>query len=264
LETLDFSRIADADLAEVARIARDAHVDLDDCYQCGKCTAGCPMVHEMDLVPRQLIRMLQLGFIDRALNAKTPWICANCMVCSARCPQKVDIAAIMLAVRRLAKKQGLRPARETDIFDDAFIANIRRFGRSNEALLAAQYNLQSGHLMQDVLNAPRMAARGMIGPKLHHVKDRTAVRRLIDRALKGDSRDGQPVGAPALGGSQAAAQPAAQGGSQAAAQPVGAPVQAPAQPAAQGGSPTQSDSSARGDSSARDASTGSQDQGGDR
>jgi heterodisulfide reductase subunit C len=189
LEILDLSRVTDADLEEVARIARDAHVDLDDCYQCGKCTAGCPMVHEMDLVPRQLIRMLQLGFVERVLSARTPWICANCMVCSARCPQGVDIAATMLAVRRLAKKRGLRPVREADIFDDAFVANIRSFGKSNEAILAARYNLLSGHLMQDVLNAPRMAARGMIGPKIHSVKDRAAVRRLVDRALEGDSRD---------------------------------------------------------------------------
>jgi heterodisulfide reductase subunit C len=141
------------------------------------------MVHEMDLVPRQLIRMLQLGLTKRALSAKTPWICANCMVCSARCPQGVDIAAIMLAVRRTAKKQGLQPVREADLFDDAFVANIRSFGKSNEAILAAKYNLLSSHLTQDLLNAPRMAARGMIGPKIHSVKDRAAVRRLVDRAL---------------------------------------------------------------------------------
>jgi heterodisulfide reductase subunit C len=183
LETLDLSSVTDASLKDVAQIAQDARVDFDDCYQCGKCTAGCPMVHEMDLVPRQLIRMLQLGFIDRALGAKTPWICANCMVCSARCPQGVDIAAIMLAVRRTAIKLGLRPVREADIFDDAFVGNIRSFGKSNEAILAAKYNLLSGHLMQDVLNAPRMAARGMIGPKIHSVKDKAAVRRLVDRAL---------------------------------------------------------------------------------
>jgi heterodisulfide reductase subunit C len=147
------------------------------------------MAHEMDLVPRQLIRMLQLGFIDHALSAKTPWICANCMVCSARCPQGVDIAAIMLAVRRTAKKQGLRPVRDADIFDDAFVANIRSFGKSNEAILAARYNLLSGHFMQDVLNAPRMAVRGMIGFKIHSVRDKAAVRRLVDRALSGDARE---------------------------------------------------------------------------
>jgi heterodisulfide reductase subunit C len=144
------------------------------------------MAHEMDLVPRQVIRLLQLGFVKQVLNAKTPWICANCSVCSARCPQGVDIAAIMLTVRRSAKKQGLRPVRETDIFDDAFVGNIRSFGKSNEAILAAKYNLLSGHLMQDVLNAPRMAARGMIGPKIHSVRDKAAVRRLVDRCLRDD------------------------------------------------------------------------------
>jgi heterodisulfide reductase subunit C len=185
LETLNLSSVTDTDFEGVTQIAQSANVDFDDCYQCGKCTAGCPMVHEMDLMPRQLIRMLQLGFVDRALNAKTPWICASCTVCSTRCPQGVDVAAIMLEVRRAAKKQGLRPVRDADIFDDASVGNIRSFGKSNEAILAAKYNLLSGHLMQDVLNAPRMAVRGMIGPKIHSVKDRAAVRRLVDRALGG-------------------------------------------------------------------------------
>jgi hypothetical protein len=63
---------------------------------------------------------------------------------------------------------------------------VRSFGKSNEAILAAQYNLLSGHLMQDMLNAPRMAVRGMIGPKIHGVKDKAAVRRLIDKALAQD------------------------------------------------------------------------------
>jgi heterodisulfide reductase subunit C len=194
LETLNLSAVTDDDLEAVARIGRDANVDFDDCYQCGKCTAGCPMAHAMDLVPRLLIRNLQLGFIEKALNAKTPWICANCMVCSARCPQGVDIAAIMLAVRRTAKKQGLCPVREADVFDDAFVGNIRSWGKSNEAILAAKYNLVSGHLVQDLLNAPKMAARGMIGPKIHSVKDRGAVKHLVDKCLKGKPvENGSPV-----------------------------------------------------------------------
>jgi heterodisulfide reductase subunit C len=146
----------------------------------------------MDLVPRLLIRNLQLGFIDKALAAKTPWICANCMVCSARCPQGVDIAAIMLAVRRTAKNKGLQPVREADVFDDAFVGNIRSFGKSNEAILAAKYNLVSGHLTQDLLNAPKMAVRGMIGPKIHSVKDKGAVKHLVDKCLKGASAKSSP------------------------------------------------------------------------
>lgn len=184
METLNLSAITDADIEAVARIGKDANVDFDDCYQCGKCTAGCPMAHAMDIVPRLVIRNLQLGFTDKALTAKTPWICANCMVCSARCPQGVDIAAIMLTLRRTAKKRGLQPVREADVFDDAFVGNIRSWGKSNEAVLASKYNLVSGHLFQDVLNAPKMAARGMIGPRIHSVKDKAAVKHLVDKCLK--------------------------------------------------------------------------------
>jgi len=188
LETLDLSTITTKDLQRVDQIAKEAGVDFTHCYQCGKCSAGCPMAHAMDLVPRQLIRMLQFGFVDKALAAKTPWICANCKVCSARCPQGIDIFNIMLAVRRQAKRQGLRPVREADIFDDAFIGNVRSFGKSNEGILAGKYNLLSGHLVQDLLNAPKMAARGMIGFKVHSVGDKIAVRRLMDRALNVDSQ----------------------------------------------------------------------------
>jgi heterodisulfide reductase subunit C len=138
----------------------------------------------MDLRPRQVIRALQMGQYQKAVNAKSPWICAVCMACSARCPQEIDIHGLMLAIRRTAKRSGLRPLREADVFDDCFVANIRTWGKSNEAILAAKYNVASGHLAQDALNAPRMAVRKMIGLKIHKVKDRAAVRSLVDRVLK--------------------------------------------------------------------------------
>jgi len=188
MDSLNLSAVTAGDDAGIAGVAARADVNLDDCYQCGKCTAGCPMAHEMDYVPRQVIRLLQLGQYETALRAKSPWVCANCMVCSARCPQGVGISDIMLSLRRTAKKQGLSPVPEPDIFDDLFVATIRMFGKSNEAILAGRYNLSSGHLMQDVLNAPKMAARGMIGPKLHTVKDKAAVKHLIDKILKGDKQ----------------------------------------------------------------------------
>jgi heterodisulfide reductase subunit C len=148
------------------------------------------MTHEMDLMPREVLRLLQLGQYQRVLGAKTVWVCANCSVCSARCPQNVDIASLMLEVRRTAKQSGRVAQKEPDIFDDIFVDNIRRYGKSNEAILAMKYNLKSGHLFQDALNAPKMAARGMIGPKLHKVKDRAAVRALVEKILQEDSKEG--------------------------------------------------------------------------
>ena len=35
--------------------------NLMACYQCGKCSAGCPIVADMDILPNQLLRLLQMG-----------------------------------------------------------------------------------------------------------------------------------------------------------------------------------------------------------
>lgn len=76
------------------------------CYQCGKCSAGCPMVEAMDLLPNQIIRLLQLGQIEDVKESKTIWICASCFTCEARCPKGVDLSRIMEAVRVLLLRKG--------------------------------------------------------------------------------------------------------------------------------------------------------------
>ena len=187
MRALDLSGISEADIRACKEIATEAGVDLKDCYQCGKCTAGCPLAEGMDLMPREVIRFLQLGALDVVLDAKTPWICAQCAVCSSRCPQNVDICSTMRAVRIAAKRAGKRPVPEADIFDDEFISNVRAHGVSNEQYLAAMYNLKSGHLMQDMGNATRMLKRGLVGVAIHNTKGRAEVAALIDRALAADA-----------------------------------------------------------------------------
>ena len=187
MQALDLSGIPEKDVAACQAIARDAGVNLKDCYQCGKCTAGCPLAEGMDLMPREVIRYLQLGAIDVVLNAKTPWICAQCVVCSSRCPQNVDICSTMRAVRQASKRAGKRPVREADVFDDEFIANVRAHGVSNEQYLAAAYNMKSGHFMQDAGNAVRMLQREMVGIAMHNIEGRDEVAALIDRALAADA-----------------------------------------------------------------------------
>ena len=187
MRAMDLSAIPDDSLKACESIAAEAGVDLKDCYQCGKCTAGCPLADGMDLMPREVIRYLQLGALDVVLDAKTPWICAQCVVCSSRCPQNVDICSVMRAVRLTAKRAGKRPVPEADIFDDEFIANVRAHGVSNEQYLASAYNLKSGHFMQDMGNATRMLARGMVGVAIHNIEGRDEVAALIDRALAADA-----------------------------------------------------------------------------
>jgi len=72
---------------------------ISDCYQCGKCTAGCPA--SMDPSPSVLIHFLQLGLFDKAVNSESIWSCMGCLTCSERCPKNVSPAAIVEGLKRL-------------------------------------------------------------------------------------------------------------------------------------------------------------------
>ena len=75
------------------------------CYQCGKCSAGCPVAGAMDLLPNQVIRLVQLGLVEEALTSQTIWYCAACLTCAARCPKGVDLPRVMEALRELAMER---------------------------------------------------------------------------------------------------------------------------------------------------------------
>ena len=75
--------------------------NLMKCYQCGKCSAGCPMADHVDLLPHQVIRLIQIGKWDAIKESNTAWICAACLTCSVRCPRGIKIAEIMEAVRQI-------------------------------------------------------------------------------------------------------------------------------------------------------------------
>lgn len=72
---------------------------LSDCYQCGKCTAGCPA--SKTLSPSVLIHYLQLGLFDEAANSESIWSCMGCLTCSERCPKNVSPAAIIEGLKRI-------------------------------------------------------------------------------------------------------------------------------------------------------------------
>jgi heterodisulfide reductase subunit C len=56
----------------------------------------------MDLLPNQIIRLMQLGLEDDIAKANTIWLCASCITCSVRCPRGVDLARVMEALRAIA------------------------------------------------------------------------------------------------------------------------------------------------------------------
>jgi heterodisulfide reductase subunit C2 len=78
---------------------------LLECNQCGKCSAGCPVASAMDMLPSQVIRLVQLG-LSEALEAQAIWMCASCLTCVTRCPKGVDLPRIMEALRQIHLRRG--------------------------------------------------------------------------------------------------------------------------------------------------------------
>ncbi len=139
----------DGDLAQ--RILDELGENVYLCYQCVKCTSGCPVGEYFDWQPNQVMRALQLGQEDVALQSQTPWLCAACQTCSTRCPQGLDIAAIMDFLTREALAQGYKPqVPEVKIFNDALLREVRIWGRSYELGMLAEMKLRTRDLFSDL------------------------------------------------------------------------------------------------------------------
>jgi len=119
----------------VAKIQELSGQNLLECYQCGKCSAGCPAVSQMDILPNQIIRYSQLGLKDEVLQSKSIWICASCMTCNARCPKGINIAEVIEALRQMllrkredhVKVEKLSTEEKVNVPPIALISSFRKF-----------------------------------------------------------------------------------------------------------------------------------------
>lgn len=166
------------------KIARDSNVNLHECYQCGKCSAGCPMADSMDIMPRQLVHFLKLGMMDRVLRSKSIWLCASCHTCVERCPHSIDIPSLMEHSRMEAKKRGLIGVMEVDRFNTIFMEIVKRLGKSNEVILEGLYNTTTGHLVQDMDKVPVMLQKKIVKPELNWIASAAQVKDIIDQCKK--------------------------------------------------------------------------------
>jgi heterodisulfide reductase subunit C len=133
------------------------------CYQCQKCSAGCPVVYAMDILPNQVIRSVQFGLREKVLSSHTIWICASCYTCSVRCPNDIDIAKIMDVLRRIARRSGVKPAeRDIPIFHSLFLNSIKTRGRIHELGLIWQYKAKTRDFMKDAALGWKMFRKGKI------------------------------------------------------------------------------------------------------
>ena len=124
--------------ASPSQMTSFAGSSLRACLQCGKCTAGCPMRGFMEQPPNRTIRLLQLGEGEQVLGGRSIWYCASCETCTTRCPNGVDPAAVMDALRQLWwRRRGSSEEKSVQLANRLFLENIRSFGRQHELRLGA-------------------------------------------------------------------------------------------------------------------------------
>ncbi|MBI2934908.1 MAG: 4Fe-4S dicluster domain-containing protein [Chloroflexi bacterium] len=155
------------------------------CYQCGKCTAGCPTAYAMDLTPRQVLRAVQLGLKDELMGSRSYWMCVFCQTCTARCPQQIDIARVMESLRVLSFAEGRAPGdKEIGLFHRHFMGLVERFGKVWETGLGGIYNLTSGHPFANLDLLPRMLSRGKLPLIPHKTGNPGEIRKIFERVAE--------------------------------------------------------------------------------
>jgi heterodisulfide reductase subunit C len=174
---------------EAARVESLAHTKVADCYQCGKCSAGCPRAEQMDIMPSTIIRLVQYGDVQKAASAESVWQCVGCLTCSARCPKSVNIAGVMDALKQISlEKKCVHPRMKRIVaFQRSFLNAIKRNGRTNELEMVAEYKIRGflgdGNPVQALKDA-ELGLPMLMRNKLHikigsPVKDKALVQRIF-------------------------------------------------------------------------------------
>ena len=160
-------------------VTQESGQRLASCYQCGNCTAGCPVARDADITPNQVMRLSQLND-NSVLQSRMIWLCAGCGTCALRCPRGLSPAAVMDSLRQIAAKQGV-PAAEQNIqaFHQSFLNAIARDGRVNEVGLVIEYKLRSRRFTDDIGLGLVMFQKGKLPLKPQRIKGISQLRQWV-------------------------------------------------------------------------------------
>lgn len=155
-------------------------IDVQACYQCGRCSSGCPIGDFFDLNVMEVVRLAAYGQEERLLASHAIWLCAACETCATRCPNEIEIAGLMDVLRELALRKGVRPAEpRIPQFHQSFLRSVNRWGKAYEIGMIANYKIKSGDLMGDMKLGMSMFLKGKLKLVPHSVEDRAEIKEIF-------------------------------------------------------------------------------------
>jgi heterodisulfide reductase subunit C len=152
------------------------------CYQCKKCTLGCPSAYAMRIKPHELVRAIQFGLSEEIYWSGTIWICLSCETCNTRCPQDINILRVIDGLREMSREVDYyNPQSAIPALHRIFMSFVERFGRIYELGLALLINLRMLTPFKDIDMASPMLMKGKLKPLPHFSHGAKELRRVIAR-----------------------------------------------------------------------------------
>jgi heterodisulfide reductase subunit C len=159
--------------------------DILACYHCRKCSVGCPVTPFMDVQPNAIHRMIQYDQKKEILRSSTIWLCAGCETCGTRCPNEIDIAKVMDALKQMAIAEGVRSAeKKVMVFHQVFLSGISKRGRMHELSLIRDMRLRSGGYFKDMGLGIKMFRMGKLSIFPDKVKSMKEVKKLFKKSKR--------------------------------------------------------------------------------
>lgn len=182
MKTVD---LAASDRSFIRQVEEESGQVVSRCYQCGNCTAGCPMNFAYDMPVNRIMRLIQLGQKDAVLSSTSLAYCATCETCTARCPNKIEVAVIMDVCRHMARREKRLTAWPVRVFSASFLKTVETFGRAYEAGLMGAYMIGTLRPFTDLDLAPTALRKQKLPLLPHAIKGRKEVAAIFKRFREG-------------------------------------------------------------------------------
>jgi heterodisulfide reductase subunit C len=155
-------------------------VAVQACFQCGRCSSGCPVAEFFDLSVMEVVRLAAYGQEQRLLDCHTIWLCAACETCATRCPNEIEIAGLMDVLREIALRRGITPAEpKIPLFHQSFLNSVGRWGRVYEVGMICNYKLKSGDLTGDMGLGMQMFSKGKLKLFPHSIEGKAEIKAIF-------------------------------------------------------------------------------------